>query len=118
MNADHILLHRRITSFYPPRVVATPCAAHRQVACHSSRFHFAASHDFFFKWNAVIAKRIGIVNDNHLVFVKSQLFVLNIIELTIDRQRADHEENGNGKLEYHEGASDKTALHSQGNMAL
>ena len=47
-----------------------------------------------------------------MVFVESQLFCLDVVKLVHYHQGPDDQDDGGGKLEYHQGASQETALNA------
>src|SRR5690606_24495512 len=60
----------------------------------------------------------GFFYHDHLILVKSNFLLLDVVQLPVNRNGSNDEKNRNCELKYNETTADQTAFHSQCQLTL
>src|ERR1044072_872053 len=94
------------------------CSGHRQVITDSNMLYLRQLQELLFQNAYLVIQCIGALDDQHLVFFKSQFPVHDKLHLAVNYKCADDEDNRSGELEHHEGASQIAIFSAPAYLAL
>ncbi len=115
LHAHRIIL---VEAAYFGKHVVAAIGRNRQKPGYGSALHTRLFQHFFFQVINFITQRVCIIENDHLIFVEAQFFVLNVIQLLEYQQRRNNERYGHGKLENHQRTAELPAPAHAGDLAF